>query len=626
MLSALARARQHLLAGDFGMAETLCREAMATPGAPARARKLLAECLYNQGVSLLLYGDMLDAAEKTFHTALEYDPKHASTLLNLGAINDRRGNIALAIDFYRRALKSDAHHLPSLQNLAIAYQQTDRVEEASSCLEQLARIDHANAGLYKLRNALLIKSIIFSTTYPDEVRCRMSTQLDACLASKLQGTVPERHVAPYFYLSYHGISNAILHKKISRSLLQICPSLEWTAPQIENRSIFVDARIRIGFISANLHDHSIGHTSRGLIEKLDRREFEVIVVRLGRSPQDDMAKTIDAAADAVVTVETPDLQAAREQIAALSLDILFYQDIGMEPFGYLLSFARLAPVQLTSFGHPDTTGVPAIDYFLSSDLYEVDGAEKHYTERLVQLPNAGTLSYYYRPDRPADKVSRAEFGLTDDTHLYFCPQTLFKMHPDMDEIFHGILCRDALARIVLIEPAQAHMRTALEKRWKNLNDFDVDRMLFIKRMPHTQYLRLMSCADVMLDTVHFNGQNTNLEAFALGIPVVTLPGEMQRERHTIGMYRAMGETSFSELIAKNKNDYADKAVRVAIDKQLRAALQDRIAQRSCVLYEDIGFVRSCENALRNMLVESRSRYSTSQLPADKSPGIAALAK
>src|SRR5208337_1279441 len=101
-----------------------------------------------------------------------------------------------------------------------------------------------------------------------------------------------------------------------------------------------------------------------------------------------------------------DFYRAREQIAALALDILFYQDIGMEPTSFFLAFARLAPVQCVSFGHPNTTGIPNMDYFVSNDLFEPPDAPSHYSERLILLHDLPTLAYYYKPPLPAAPVNR----------------------------------------------------------------------------------------------------------------------------------------------------------------------------------------------------------------------------
>ncbi|WP_081583506.1 tetratricopeptide repeat protein [Noviherbaspirillum massiliense] len=599
MSQLLKRAEQLLAAGEFAAAEELCRQVLAAPGPAGAARKLLGECLYNQGV-LLMYSGMHTEAEERFGEALQANPKHVLALNNLGSFAESAGLFDKAIALYKEALAADPRSVICLRNLATCYQRTDRIEEAAPLFDRLARLDPGNTGLYMLRNATLIKAIIPDRFYPEQVRERMHAMLGKCLETRSRSSHPEKLASPYFYLSYHGKSNRELHSRIAQAYLHVCPSLGWEAPHIRHEHN-ASNRIRIGIVSAHMYNHSIGHTTRGLVEHLDKAQFHVTVIRLGSHPQDEIATAIDQAADAVIKVGTSDLQQSREQIAALELDLLFYQDIGMEPFSYLLSFSRLARVQVTSFGHPDTTGIPNMDYFISSELYEPENAQDDYSEKLVLIPNAGTLSYYYRPLPPAEAMLRSEFGLDESDHIYFCPQTLFKIHPDMDAVFAGIVQRDAQARIVLIEPKDAFFRQALEKRFQTMPHAASERIQFIKRMPHAAYLRLMSCADVMLDTIHFNGQNTNLEAFSIGIPVVTWPGTMQRARHTLGMYKKMGEDLFADLIAESADDYADKAVKVASDQAHRETLQARIASRRSMLYEDIEFVRSCERLFRQML-------------------------
>src|SRR3569623_3346268 len=150
-----------------------------------------------------------------------------------------------------------------------------------------------------------------------------------------------------------------------------------------------------------------------------------------------------------------------------------------------------------------------MDYFLSSSLYELERAQTHYSEKLLLVENAGTLSYYHPPILPAEPAARAAFGLRDDEHLYFCPQTLFKIHPDMDRIFAAITERDPKARIVLIDPKQGALRAAQEKSFARMPAAARERISFVARMQHVRYLQLMQCTDEMLNTVHFNGQNTN---------------------------------------------------------------------------------------------------------------------
>ena len=178
-----------------------------------------------------------------------------------------------------------------------------------------------------------------------------------------------------FFLAYHGRNDRELQEKTARLFLAAIPSLAFVAPHCADRSAHragtrrAGAKIRIGFISRFFASHSIFSTSIGLIEKLSRERFEVVALRITPSRDDEATARIRAAADRTVELD-PDVYRARAQIAALELDILFYQDIGMEPISYFLAFARLAPVQCVSFGHPNTTGIPTMDYFISNDLFE----------------------------------------------------------------------------------------------------------------------------------------------------------------------------------------------------------------------------------------------------------------
>ena len=116
-------------------------------------------------------------------------------------------------------------------------------------------------------------------------------------------------------------------------------------------------------------------------------------------------------------------------IAELGLDILIYADLGMEGITYTLAFSRLAPVQCVMWGHPSTSGISTIDYFLSSELAEADSAEVNYSEKLIRFKNLPL--YYFRPPTAPQRV-REDFNLPSDTHVYGCPHSTFKLHPQFD--------------------------------------------------------------------------------------------------------------------------------------------------------------------------------------------------
>ncbi len=218
--------------------------------------------------------------------------------------------------------------------------------------------------------------------------------------------------------------------------------------------------MKVGFISSNFCNLAIGKHFRGVIANLSRELFEVYVF-FGKKKSDIIAQFIEKNADKSVTLVSV-LEIARKQIAECQLDILFYTDIGMDPLTYFLAFSRLAPVQCVTWGHPDTTGIPNIDYYISCEDFETEGSEAQYSEALVRMKNIP--NYFYRPDSvkltDAQQI-RKKVGLPTGNRLYVVPQSLFKFHPDFDAVLGEILRRDSNGLLILFEATQKGLSALL---------------------------------------------------------------------------------------------------------------------------------------------------------------------
>ena len=537
-----------------------------------------------------------DSAIKLFARAVALEPNDASARMQYAwALQDGEDIGAAAIQ-WRAACALRPDDAVWWESLGVVEQAAGNIESAAEAYRRADELEPATFRRVKL--ATLISPIPASRATIAAERERMASVLDEILASETVQPVSDPFTARLwtnFYLAYHGESDRELQRKTAAAYLRICPSLKYVAahcgqPDGQERPAASSGRMRVGLVSQFFRNHSIGRTSRGFFAQLSREQFEVTAIFIAPVVDDEFSQAIRRNAEHTLVVPR-DLAAAREQIAALQLDVLFYQDIGMEPFSYFLSFARLAPVQCTSFGHPDTTGVSTIDYFISNDLYEPPGAAAHYSEQLFMLRNLGSLAYYYRPVPPSPLKSRAAFNLPADRPLYLCPQNLFKVHPDMDDLIAAILRRDPRGVVALVEGRVRNWSTLLRRRWQQSMPDVHQRIVFVPRMRESDYLNLIALADVMLDTVHFNGMNTSLEAFAVGTPVVTLPAAFQRGRHTQAMYCRMG---LGDLIAGNAQAYVDEAVRLANDADYRRAVSSRILANNAVLFEDAGVVREFE--------------------------------
>jgi len=448
----------------------------------------------------------------------------------------------------------------------------------------------------EIRRAITVSPLPASAAEIRAVRDEMMDKLQALLARPpvLQDPFAQVKTTPFF-LAYHGLDDRPLAEALAQLYLRCCPALAYVAPGCRGGRRRAGRRLRLGLVSTFFHDHTIGQLNRGLVEAIDRSRIELFVFTtpflIPRPAQDPVRQAFVTGPEHAI--ELPfDLARAREAIAAAELDVLYYTDVGMAPFTYFLAFSRLAPVQCVAWGHPDTTGIPTLDYFLACGAMEPPDGEHHYSERLVRLP--GSTLFYRRPKLPGDDGDRVRLGLPAG-RLYVCPQSLFKFHPDFDAALIEILRRDSDGWLILVDQHRAVYRQRLHDRLLAAGASDViGRIRYVPAMPRAEFVGLMRAADVMLDPFHFSGGNTSLEALSVGTPIVTWPGAFMRGRHTHGFYRLMG---FEECVVPDRSAYADEALRIAGRPARRAELSRSIAEKSAVLFEDAASIQALEDWL-----------------------------
>jgi len=420
----------------------------------------------------------------------------------------------------------------------------------------------------------------------ETARATLGRVLDELLADapRIDDPLHEVGMTPFF-LAYHGIDDRLILETLARLYIRSTPSLLFTAPHCarpyrSQRGV----KIRVGFISAFFHDHTIGRLTCGLVAGLDRTRFDVWVI-FARPARDAWSARFREHADQVIELPE-DLAGARELIAAARLDVLFCPDIGMHALTYFLAFARLAPVQCVSWGHPDTTGIPNMDYFLSARVLEPAGAERHYSERLVREE---ALNFYFEPCAAAVAVKpRAAFGLRDGVALYLCAQSLFKLHPRFDTLLAGVLRADPSGRLVLVRAHSAHYATEFLHRFAGRFADLAERVDFVPPQPLADFLTLARMCDVALDSMPFGATRTTIDILTAGTPVVTRRGAFLRSRMSAAINARIG---LDTLIADSDEDYIERAVALATDPELRARTRHALERRRRLIFEDDAAVR-----------------------------------
>jgi predicted O-linked N-acetylglucosamine transferase (SPINDLY family) len=188
-------------------------------------------------------------------------------------------------------------------------------------------------------------------------------------------------------------------------------------------------------------------------------------------------------------------------------------------------------------------------------------------------------------------LDRDHFGIAKESTLYVCPQTLFKLHPDIDAIFRRVLEGDPKGQLLLIEGTSAFHTTLIKERFnRTLSDL-MDRIVICPRQSHQGFLAMVTMADVMLDPIHFGGGSTTLQALSFGTPVVTLPSEYLRGRISNACYKQIG---VEELIAKDSDEYCTIALELGRNKDYREALRATLKEKSGVLYSNANVITEFE--------------------------------
>jgi len=400
--------------------------------------------------------------------------------------------------------------------------------------------------------------------------------------------IVEAEAFPTISLSYHGRDQRGLKEQFARLHEPYFSDL----PPPPGSGL--TDRKRIGILVTRIHEGMFLQSMRGIIERLSDEPWNLTVLASRVSVPKIKAGIGRGDLEFVPFGDT--LCDAIEQIRAARCDLIYYWEVGTDAMNYFLPFARLAPVQATGWGSTITSGVPAVDYFLSSELVEHPGSESQYTERLWK---SRTLFRYQDRLSPVPAGARIDFGLPDDVHLYVCFQNPLKLHPDFDPLLAGVLAADPKALIVLLADKGGQVAKLLKARLDR-HISGADRIIFLPPQKFSAYCALIQLADVVLDPLHYGAGSTCYDLFSYDLPVVTLPGELIVGRVTQACYRKMG---VGDLIVDSPQAYIKKAVQVATDREYRAYVVEKIAQSSDVLFNDIEVVREHERFFEEATAE-----------------------
>jgi protein O-GlcNAc transferase len=619
-------------------------EALASYDRAVALRPLNTEALSNRG--FILHGlGRFEEAISSYDKALAISPADADIRFNRGTALAALLRLDEALASFDHALRLRPHMVEALNARGNALYELNRSEDAHAVTlgrfkaalasyDQAVAISPDYAEAYSNRAATLHEIGDFEASrasYAKAVALKpdfAAAQFGLCMAQLLPIYAAETEVlerrAAYaqqlralcagsahatssmdlakavglsqpFLLAYQGYNDrdlqALYGSFLCRIMAERYPPVTLAPPPLPSE------KLRIGIVSGYFRQHSNWKVPiRGWLTQLDRGQFRIFGYHTG--PDQD-GETKAAAALCERFVQGPlTLDRWRAEILADTPHVVIYPEIGMDRVAVALAAQRLAAVQCNSWGHPETSGLPTLDYYLSSDLMEPPDAADHYTERLVRLPN---LSVYCEPaQRPSVPMARGDFGLRAGATAFWCGQSLFKYLPRFDEVFPRIALGAGDCQFVFIEHQKSARVTALfrQRLERAFGAFGLAadaHCVFLPRQNPQEFAAATGLCDVFLDSIGWSGCNSTLDSLPCDLPIVTFAGPLMRGRHGLAILRRMGIT---ETIAESsEDDYVSAAVRLARDLPWREAVKAKVAAGKHRIYYDKECIAGLEQFL-----------------------------
>jgi len=351
-------------------------------------------------------------------------------------------------------------------------------------------------------------------------------------------------------------------------------------------------RLRVGFVSADLHQHATAILMAEVFEQLDRDRFEVTLYSHGPEDGSPMRERLKrSSAHFVDVAKVSDLEVA-QRIGQDGIEVLV--DLkGHTRDSRLGIFAhRPAPVQVSFLGFPGTTGADYMDYFIGDVIVSPLDQAQYYSEKLALMPRC------YQPNdrqRPKPGVyTREQAGLPHDALVLCGFNQPFKLSPEVFDVWCRLLQQLPSSVLWLLqwnEHAPEQLRAEAQAR-----GIDPSRLVFAPKVGMQQHMSRLALADVFIDTWPCNAHTTASDALWAGVPVVTYSGPSFASRVAASLLDAVG---LPELATSTLPDYEAKVMQLAGDASLRQQLHDHLvhARDTAPLFDSEGYTRDFGNLL-----------------------------
>jgi predicted O-linked N-acetylglucosamine transferase (SPINDLY family) len=586
-------------------------EAVAIDAGDIEANIIVANCFVEEG---------------SLDDALAFCDKIISMAPDLAEIHSNRGSVLSKLNRHEEAIASCKRAIvlrPDLAqahtNLGNALSELKRKDAAVASYERAAAINPNNtgawlglgnvfSGLHRYEEAFKAYDHAFKInphlSYVEGGRLHAKMQI--CdwdgLASDIRHVVlsVRRGVLAADPFSFLGVP-ALPAEQLQCARQFAIDSHPLSSAPLWHGEIYNHDRIRVAYVSADLHDHATAHLMAGLFEAHDRSRFEVTAISLGPEQDTPMRHRIKNSFERFIDGRLMSDDAIAKLILKLEIDIAVDLN-GYTQNGRTNIFAkRPAPIQANYLGYPGTMGADYIDYIIADRFVIPESDRQYYSEKVVCLPGSYQANDAKR--QIAETVLRRERHHLPQAGFVFCSfNNNYKILPEIFDIWMRLLRETEGSVLWLLEGN----KTAVSNLRREAANRGVapDRLVFAPRMNNADHLARQSLADLFLDTLPYNAHTTAADALWAGLPVVTCTGRAFSARVAGSLLNAIG---LPELVTQNLQDYEALALALARDPARLMAVKAKLARHRDThpLFDTARFTRQLEAAYSEMVARHR---------------------
>jgi predicted O-linked N-acetylglucosamine transferase (SPINDLY family) len=547
--------------------------------------------LVRRAAAWLAAGDA-ERAEADALAAREARPHDTDVAFVLGNVLAARGRHEQAVEAFRLVLDRAPDHAEVQMNLATSLDELGRWSEAArACEAALAADPNLTSALAQL---VFLKRRLCEWAGLEA----LATRLRDAVRSGIKG------VTPFSFLAEPATPAeqrrcAELWAQAKQAAVAVMPrAVVARAAQAEAAPAARKHGLRVGFVSSGFNNHPTALLIVELIERLQSSSLRTLAFATTPSDGGALRRRLRAAFDEFHEIDRLDYVGAAALIREREVDVL----IDLRGYGggsvTELFAMRPAPIQVNWLAYPGTSGAAFLDYLLADRTVVPDAQRAHYSEAVIRLPHCFQPSDATR--RVGQPPSRRECGLPADGVVYASFNNSYKIAPAVFERWMAVLRAVPGAVLWLLSGRESGVVAANLRRAAEAAGVAPERLVFMAKLPHDEYLTRFRHVDLFLDTWPYNAHTTASDALWAGCPVLTLPGDTFAARVAASLVGTLG---LDGLVARDADDYVARAIALGRDAGALAAVRQRLeqARRDSPLFDMARFARDFERAIGAMI-------------------------